>query len=223
MKTQISSRLNRSTLKKLFILVLLAILFLISSPFLWRFAVTQYYEQHMYDNVESVPDAEVAIVFGAGLTSNGGLSAVLRDRMDVAIALYEAGKVDKLLLSGDNRFVDYDEPGAMRDYALAHGVATDDIQPDFAGRRTYDTCYRAKYIFQVDEAILVTQQFHLPRALLNCDQLGIDVVGISSDLQSYYAIRWFTLREIPATLQSGWDLLQKEPAAVMGEPIPLAN
>lgn len=223
MTTEIQRRISRSTLKKLFILVSLTILFLMSSPFLWRFAVTQYYEQGMYNDVQSVPGAEVAIVFGAGLGRNGGLSVILRDRMDVAIALYNAGKVDKLLLSGDNRFVDYDEPSAMRDYALARGVADDDIQPDYGGRRTYDTCYRAKYIFQVDDAILVTQQFHLPRALLNCDQLGIDVVGVSSDLQSYYAIRWFTLREIPATLQSGWDLLQKEPSPVMGEPIPLVQ
>lgn len=222
LKTQIRKSITKLNWKKIFALFSLIIFLLLSFPFVWRFTVQHYYGQHVYD-LESVPEAQVAIVFGAGLNGRGGLSAVLRDRMDVAIALYEAGKVDKLLLSGDNRFADYDEPGAMLNYALAHGVAAEDIQPDFGGRRTYDTCYRAKHIFQVDDAILVTQQFHLPRALLNCDQLGIDVVGVSSDLQSYYAIRWFTFREIPATLQSGWDLLQREPAPVMGEPIPLAN
>lgn len=215
-------RFNRSALKKIVLLLASALVLTAVFPFVWWFAVQQYYGRQIYD-VASVPEAQVAIVFGAGLNRRGGLSDVLRDRMDVAIALYEAGKADKLLLSGDNSFADYNEPGAMRDYALQQGVADEDIQPDFGGRRTYDTCYRARHIFQVQDAILVTQQYHLPRALLNCDQLGIDAVGVATDLQSYRAIRWFTLREIPATLQSGWDLLQKEPSPVMGEPIPLVN
>ncbi|MCP5099634.1 MAG: hypothetical protein GY943_29115, partial [Chloroflexi bacterium] len=93
----------------------------------------------------------------------------------------------------------------------------------YGGRRTYDTCYRAKHIFQVDEAILVTQQFHLPRALFNCRQLGIDAVGISSDAQPYWGARRYALREVAATFQSGWDLLLKNPSPIMGEVIPLAQ
>lgn len=90
---------------------------------------------------------------------------MFRDRVDTAIDLYKAGKVQKLLVSGDNRFANYNEPGAMMAYAIAHGVTPADIQPDYGGHRTYDTCYRAQAIFQVQEAILVTQAFHLPRAL----------------------------------------------------------
>ena len=170
-----------------------------------------------------VPPRPVAIVFGAGLRYDGFLSDVLVDRMNVAIALYEAGTVQKLLVSGDNRFENYNEPGAMMAYAISRGVDPADVQPDYAGRRTYDTCYRAKHIFQVDQAILVTQGFHLPRALFTCDQLGVVVVGVSADLRPYLRQRWFTIREMGATLQALADVLRHEPAPVLGEPIPLTQ
>ena len=191
-----------------------------SLPFIWRFLVQQRYDPTIY-SVDSVPASKIAVVFGAGLSRSGGLSHVLRDRMDVAIALYEAGKVNKLLVSGDNRFENYDEPSAMKEYAIARGIPEQTIQPDFGGRRTYDTCYRARHIFQIDSAILVTQQFHLPRALFTCQQLGLDVVGVASDLHSYRDAEWFAVREVAATAQSAWDVIRKRPPPVMGEVIPI--
>ena len=127
-------------------------------PFAWRWWVDARYEQRIYalDAVlEELPQERVAIVCGARIYPSARLSAVLRDRADTAIALYRA---DKLLLSGDNRFDNYDEPGAMMAYAVAEGVPAVHIQPDYAGRRTYDTCYRAKTVFQVEPAVLVTQR-----------------------------------------------------------------
>jgi SanA protein len=131
--------------------------------------------------------------------------------------------VGKLLFSGDNRFQEYDEPGRMRDYALSLGVPSEDIQPDYAGRRTYDTCYRAKAIFKLESAILITQDFHLPRALFTCDSLGLDVVGVAADKQTYSlrSIAWSTLREIPALSLALIDVLRQEPPPVLGEPIPI--
>ena len=123
--------------------------------------------------LDVAPAAPVAIVFGAGVRTDGRLSPMLRDRMDTAITLYQAGKVRKLLVSGDNRFVEYNEPAAMYDYAVARGVPPDDVVRDYAGRRTYDTCYRANAIFGVTDALLVTQRFHLPRALFTCRNLGL--------------------------------------------------
>ena len=114
--------------------------------------------------VSDVPAQRVAIVFGAGLRYDGTPTAILKDSVQTAVQLYQQGKVDKLLMSGDNSFVEYNEPEAMRQYALDLGVPEADIVSDYAGRRTYDTCYRAKVIFQVQSAILVTQNFHLPRA-----------------------------------------------------------
>ncbi len=172
---------------------------------------------------ETVPAERVAIVFGAGIYNNGRLSGMLRDRMDTAIELYQARKVQKLLLSGDNRFVEYDEPGAMMDYAIAQGVPAADIQPDYAGRRTYDTCYRANAIFQVESAILVTQRFHLPRALFLCDQFGVQAVGVAADRGTYNprSVAFSETREALATVAALFDMIRRAPPPVLGEPIPI--
>lgn len=169
------------------------------------------------------PEMPVAIVFGAGLSRDGTPSPVLRDRVETAAALYFQGKVKKLLMSGDNRFVDYNEPGAMRQYALDLGVPAEDIVLDYAGRRTYDTCYRARAIFGVTEAILVTQPFHLPRALYLCNQLGVKAWGVPAD-NRYYLKRsqliW-NIRETMATLVALWEVWVTHPVPVLGpyEPI----
>ena len=137
-----------------------------------RLWATQRYADQTYNQVADTPPLPVAIVFGAGYWPSGRLSDALADRMETAIALYQAGKVNKLLLTGDNRFADYNEPAAMADYALARGVPREDLVLDYAGRRTYDSCYRAQAIFGVEQALLVTQAFHLPRALFTCNRLG---------------------------------------------------
>ena len=171
----------------------------------------------------NVPTRRVAIVFGAGLTRSGTPTAVLVDRVTAAANLYFAGKVEKLLMSGDNRFVNYNEPEAMRQLALSLGVPSDAIVRDYAGRRTYDTCYRAKAIFGVTSAILVTQAFHMPRALYLCNHLGVDSVGVDSDLRVYrkLSLLYWNLRELPATTAALWDLYIGHPLPVLGnyEPI----
>ncbi len=177
---------------------------------------------HTYTE-ETVPTRSVAIVFGAGLTREGYPTAVLRDRVQVGANLYFAGKVQKLLMSGDNRFVEYNEPEAMRKYAIELGVPDQDIVLDYAGRRTYDTCYRARAIFGISEAILVTQAFHLPRAIYLCNMLGVDGVGVESDLQ-YYLKRarfFWNLRELPATLSALVEVHITHPLPVLGEPEPI--
>ena len=190
------------------------------APFIWRKGVQWNYGRSIY-TVAEVPADDVAIVFGAAIYGDGRLSSILRDRMDTAVQLYQAGTVQKIIVSGDNRFEDYDEPTAMMDYAIEQGVATEDIQPDFAGRRTYDTCYRAREIFQLESAILVTQQFHLPRAMFTCQQLGIEVVGVAADAQPYRGARWYEMRETLATAVALWDVIREQPAPVLGDPIPL--
>jgi SanA protein len=189
-------------------------------PFAWYLWARWHYGHQIY-SVEDVSRERIAIVFGARIYADGRLSPMLRDRVETAVELYHAGKVDKLLLSGDNRFDDYDEPGRMRDYARSLGVRVDDIQPDYAGRRTYDTCYRAKAIFNLESAILVTQDFHLPRALFTCDSLGLEVVGVAADRQPYSrrSLAWSTLREIPAMTVALVDVVRQEPPPVLGDPI----
>jgi SanA protein len=172
---------------------------------------------------DSTPSTRAAVVFGAGLLRDGTPSPVLRDRVATASRLYFAGKVEKLLMSGDNRFIDYNEPGAMRTYAISLGVPEEDIVLDYAGRRTYDTCYRAKYIFGLDEAILVTQRYHQPRALFTCNNIGLKSTGVNADLRTYhrYSSNYWNMRELPATLVALWQVWVSHPLPVMGPPEPI--
>ena len=169
-----------------------------------------------------VPARRVAIVFGAGLTRSGEATPVLRDRVDTGARLYFSGKAEKLLMSGDNRYVEYNEPEAMRQVALSLGVPDKDIVLDYAGRRTYDSCYRAKEIFGVKEAILVTQKFHLARALFLCNALGLDGVGVEANNLVYLkrSLLFWNLRELPATVTAFADVLTR-PLPVLGDPEPI--
>lgn len=168
---------------------------------------------------EDIEQRPVALVFGAGVYPNGQLTTVLADRVRTAADLYQQGKVSKLLMSGDNRFLDYNEPARMGDYARSLGVPASALAYDYAGRRTYDSCYRAKHIFGQDRLVLVTQAFHLPRALYLCQQLDIDAVGVSADRRSYRAAAWFSLRETLARIRAWLDVHARPPAVVGGEPI----
>lgn len=172
---------------------------------------------------EQVPAARVAIVFGAGLWRDGSPTPVLRDRVAQAADLFFAGKVEKLLMSGDNSHLNYNEPHAMRDYAISLGVPEQAIVLDYAGRRTYDTCYRARDIFGVKKAILVTQSFHLPRALYICNNLGIQANGVASDLRSYHqrSLTYWNMREVPATLVAFWEIHVTRPQPILGNPQPI--
>ena len=208
------------TRRRLSLLALVSIVGVTAFPFVWRWWLQWHYGRQIFP-VDQVRAERVALVFGARIYPDGRLSPMLRDRVETAVQLYQAGKVEVLLFSGDNRFSDYDEPGRMMDYALSRGVPPEAIQPDYAGRRTYDTCYRAREIFGLESAILVTQEFHLPRALFTCDRLGLDAVGVGADLQPYSrrSLLWSGLREIPASLVALIDVIQQAPAPVLGEPI----
>ena len=176
---------------------------------------------YIYWEADRVPGRRVAVVFGAAVYRGDVLSPMLRDRVETAAALYRAGKVQKVLMSGDNRFAHYNEPAAMIKHAVALGVPQEDLAPDYAGRRTYDTCYRARHIFGLEEAILITQAFHLPRAVYTCRALGVDAVGLVGDRQAYLpSVQvWYELREILATLIAWWEVHVSHPLPVLGDPI----
>lgn len=174
-------------------------------PLTVRWAVAQRFVPRI-DADAGVEGYRTAVVFGAAVR-NGRPTAVLRDRLDVAIALYHNGQVDRLIMSGDGRAPDYDEPGAMANYAVSQGVPPAAVSLDRYGLRTYDTCYRLRHVFGVEQAVLVTQEFHLPRALFTCAALGIDAVGASADLRSYRSARWYDFRELIALNVAVWDVL----------------
>jgi len=181
--------------------------------------ITAIHSKGRVHSIEDIPAERAAIVFGAGLWRDGSPTPVLRDRVQAASELYFQGKVEKILMSGDNRFADYDEPTAMKNYALELGIPEEAMILDYAGRRTYDTCYRAKEIFGLESAILVTQEFHLSRALYICDALGISSKGINADRRTYRKISrvYWNLREALATISALWDVHIKHPLPVLGE------
>ncbi|MEZ0395001.1 MAG: ElyC/SanA/YdcF family protein [Anaerolineales bacterium] len=199
-------------------LLLAGMVFLLAA----RLVTARYARPRLYA-LQEVPARRAAIVFGAGLRRDGTPTAVLRDRVEMAVRLYFAGKVERLLFSGDNRFVDYNEPAAMRQYALALGVPPEVIVLDYAGRRTYDTCYRARHIFRLEQAILVTQSFHLPRALYTCNRLGLEAIGVAADFRTYHfsSMLYWKMREALATAGAFWDLYVSHPLPVLGEEEPI--
>jgi vancomycin permeability regulator SanA len=150
--------------------------------------------------------APFGIVLGASVKRDGTPSDALRDRLLVAARLYKAGKVTRLLVTGDDGKFHVDEVSSMKRILMAEGVPTEDILVDGHGYRTYESCKRAVQRFGIKQGIIVTQRFHLPRALYLCAQLGMDVQGVASDLQTYQRILFFTLRDFGASFKAWWDV-----------------
>ncbi len=219
--------MRKKTRRVLSVVVRLALITLILAtlaPLALRALAALIYRGRTY-TPETVPHRRVAIIFGARVYPGGRLSAMLADRVATGADLYHAGKVDMLLMTGDNSTLDYNEPGAMRHHALELGVPDEAIVLDYAGRRTYDSCYRARDIFGVQEAVLVTQNFHLDRALMICNALGIDAVGVFADYQrpwgySRTSLTYSRIRELPAMVVALLDIITR-PTPILGEPLPI--
>ena len=209
--------------KRLLISIFLFLFGLIVIPlFVVNFFVRKEFQEIIYTETEfqNISDTRVGIVFGAGLDKKAeNPSIILRDRLDTAVILYNSGKVQKLIVSGDNRFVNYDEPTVMYEYLIKEGVSEFDIERDYAGRNTYDTCFRAKEIFGVSEAVLISQHFHLPRALFTCQNLGIQVQGASADRNLYVKRFYNNFRETFAMVDTFIKVFISPPEVVLGDKI----
>lgn len=173
-----------------------------------------------YNSVAQTPSERIAIVFGAGVRPDGRLSRMLADRVNAAVELYQLGRARKLLMTGDNSRAEYDEVTAMRRYAVERGVPEEDITLDYAGFSTYESCYRARAIFGVTQAVLVTQRYHLPRAVYTCRQLGVEAIGLGTPDWGEYPqalLLTYTARETLATLKALWDVhITRPPPTFLG-------
>jgi len=151
-----------------------------------------------------VPRADVAVVFGAGLW-DGEPSPYLAHRLDAAAELYRAGRIEVVLVTGDNSREEYDEPDAMRAYLTRHGVPGSRIVSDYAGFDTWDSCVRAKKIFGVDRAVLISQGFHIRRAVALCETAGVSSYGVGVD--DRHDVTWYygTVRELFAAGKAALD------------------
>lgn len=172
---------------------------------------------YIYD-VDSVPEAPVALVLGAQVGDDGQPSAFLAARLEIARQLLADGKVKAILVSGDHGQWTYDEPGAMQSWLVDRGVPADRVVLDHAGFDTYDSCVRANKIFGVHQAIVVTQAFHLPRAVTLCREQGIDATGVGDDSVRIYEAMWTRgeIREYGAAVKAAADVLTARDPIFLG-------
>ncbi|NCC35710.1 MAG: hypothetical protein EOM24_27415 [Chloroflexia bacterium] len=154
------------------------------------------------------PPTRVAVVFGAGIRGDRP-TRILAERIEGAVNLYHLGRVEKLLMTGDNSHATYDEVTVMARYAASLGVPMRDITLDYAGFSTYESCYRLQPIFGVEQAVLVSQRYHMPRAVYTCRALGVDAVGVGVRDWGHYAppvLAQYTVREALATVKALLDV-----------------
>lgn len=191
--------------------------------FLMNFNVNSKSKQYIFFEAGKAPKAEVALVLGAKVFNDGRLSDMLKDRADTAIELYDTGRVNKILVSGDHGTEEYDEVNAVKNYLLEKGVKGEDIFLDHAGFDTYDSLYRVKEIFQAQSAVIVSQNFHLPRAVYIGRGLGLETYGVSADKHIYGNMEGNIMREILADVKAFWDVNLSAKPKFLGSSIPLSG
>jgi vancomycin permeability regulator SanA len=172
---------------------------------------------HVYAE-STVPPAPVAIVLGAEVYPDGEPSPFLAARLDIAKRLLDAGKVKAILVSGDHSRWDYDEPGAMQVYLVARGVPAARVVLDYAGFDTYDSCARARRVFGVRRAIVVTQSFHIDRAVALCRSLGVNATGVADSTVKIYRGPWRrdVVRERGAVVKAVADVVSRRDPVFLG-------
>jgi len=202
-------------LKKVFLFLLI----LLGMGILLLFGLDSYIKHQtsdrIYLNKNSLPDFQTVIILGASVHSDGKLSPVLKERVDAGLGLYRDGKVQNFLLSGDNRKSDYDEVNSMRNYLLDRNVPDSLIFVDPAGLDTYDSMYRSGEVFDVSNAIVVTQKFHLPRTLFIASRLGLDYYGFPAEQTDHKTETSLVRREKIANVKALFEvIIQQKPASI---------
>ena len=173
--------------------------------------------------VDTAGSGDCILVLGAGLLPDGKPSLMLTERINTGVALYKGGAAPRLLMSGDHSREDHDEVNAMKDAAMAQGVPSEDIFMDHAGFSTYDSVYRAREIFGAEKLIIVTQAYHLPRALWIARRMGMEAVGVACDTARYRGQLYRDLREVLARDKDFFKCVLMPEPTYLGEAIPLTG
>ena len=173
------------------------------------------------EQAAKLQDTDCILVLGCLVKNSGEPSHMLEDRLKRAVELYQSGAAPKLLMSGDHGRVDYNEVEVMKQYAIGQGIPSEDIFMDHAGFSTYDSCYRARDIFTAKKIIIVTQEYHLYRALYIAEKLGIEAYGVSSDYRTYYKQKLRDAREALARVKDVFYVLFHAEPVYLGEQIPI--
>lgn len=201
-------------LKPIFLIVLIGIITVIAT----NYYVKNKTETLIYTSEKEIPKTKVAIIFGAGINGDKP-SKYLKDRLDAGISLYKNNRVDKILLSGDNGRDEHDELTVMKLYCYENGVDTTKIYIDYAGFDSYSTMYRAKEIFKVDTAILVSQKYHLNRCVYIGNKLGIKSYGFSANKGEYLGYKYVSFREYLAITKAVIDVWRGRQPHFLGEKV----
>ena len=206
----------RSVIRVILIVILVVLIGMLLVPLMMRAIVTK----NIFETPEDVPQTRAALVLGASVV-RGKPSPVLEERAHTAVALYMMGKVSKILVTGDNGALTHDEVTPVRKYLTDAGVKSEDIFLDHAGFDTYSSMYRARDVFRADSLTIVTQDFHIPRAVFVARELGIQAYGVvpergQGDVYDY-------IREIPASMKALFDLATKRAPKYLGDTIPLSG
>lgn len=174
------------------------------------------------EEAAELSDIDCAVILGAGVR-DGKPTPMLRDRLLTGIELYKSGAAKKLIMSGDHGSDDYDEVNIMKSFAVDSGVPDSDIFMDHAGFSTYETVYRAKEIFEANSVIIVSQEYHLYRALYIAEKLGVRAVGVAADLNTYGGQTMRDLREILARDKDFFNCIIKPEPTYLGDKIPVSG
>ena len=211
-------------IKRFFIILISAAVLLAVAAFVPNFIVIKKTESNIVtlEEAAELSDVDCAVILGAGVRE-GKPTPMLRDRLLVGIDLYKSGAVKKLIMSGDHGSTDYDEVNIMKSFAVDRGVPDEDIFMDHAGFSTYETIYRAREIFEADNVIIVSQKYHLYRALYIAEKLGIKSVGVSADLDTYRGQTKRDLREILARDKDFFKCIFKPKPTYLGDKIPVSG
>ena len=177
------------------------------------------------ENINSIyfDDADCIVILGCGVKANNKPSDMLADRLKVGISLYKNGVAPKIIMTGDHGRENYDEVNVMKQYAIENGVPSEDVFMDHAGFSTYESIYRLKEIFEAKKVIIVTQEYHLYRALYLADRFNIEALGVSADLQSYIGQDFRDFREVLARNKDFLMAILKPKPTFLGEAIPVQN
>lgn len=172
---------------------------------------------------ENEKNADAILVLGAGVRADGSLSLMLQERLDMGIQLYKQGAADCILMSGDHGKKEYDEVNAMKSYAIEQGIPSERIFMDHAGFSTYESMYRAKEIFEVKTVIVVTQEYHMYRALYVAERLGLEAEGVPSDTRTYKGAFYRGAREVLARNKDFLTAILKPKPTYLGDTIPVSS
>lgn len=219
----LKKRLIKRLLIVLLILACLAVVCLAAALLISQRVKSETKDRIVTAKDAAAQNADCILVLGAGVWNGDTPSPMLADRLDCAIDLYFAGVSDKLLMSGDHGSDSYDEVNVMKDYAISAGVPSEDIFMDHAGFSTYESLYRARDVFAVDSLVIVTQRYHMYRALYIAQELGIDACGVASDPRSYAGQAYREAREILARVKDYIQCLTQPEPTFLGDVIPVSG